>query len=243
MRATQNKAEDPARRKKCSNPLDRLDIVRREVKEGKSRREIAEELGCNEKTVRRDLKKLDLPPKQLAAIEAGDSAEKYLSQALLRETGVDWSARNKIARRRREDEKSGKHSRPLAQALLSWLSSKELTDHNTELVLGDAIRRSKPLSDGQRPAESGRFAEVVAPLERDPDPDRRLTSPEPDFLEQCATELLRGLLRVEPVQAIRQSALKIAITSVRGRGHWMDKLGTPQTKVDRERRRNLRGGK
>lgn len=71
MSGKQNKASDSARRKKCLKPDERLPIVARGKEAGKSNREIAKELNCDEATVRGDLKKLALPPEQLAAIRQG----------------------------------------------------------------------------------------------------------------------------------------------------------------------------
>lgn len=118
MSETQHRVADPALRNKCPKPDERLPIIIRGIEEGKSIRGIARELGCDDKTIARDLRKLVLPAEQFAAIQVGDSAEKYLNAALLRETGVDWNVRNKLGRRRRDDEKSGKHSDLLASALL-----------------------------------------------------------------------------------------------------------------------------
>ena len=219
---------------------ERLELVRRGFEQGKSRRKIANELGYDEKTIRRDLDKLDLPPEQLAAILEGDSAEKYLNAALLRETGIDWSARNKLGRRRREEEASGEHSDPLARALHGWLSTKELTNANLEIVLNDAKRMSEWLPDSQHRPESGTFGDVVGRVERNPNPDRRLTSPEPHFIDQCARALVVGLLRVEPVQVIRQAALNKALILVRARGSWIAQR--PQWKPELERTKSRRRG-
>jgi hypothetical protein len=208
MSQTQNRVANLVPKKKCPKPDERLPIILRGIEEGKSNRKIADELGCDEGTARFDRRKLALPPEEQAAIQSGDSAEKYLNAALLRETGIDRSARNKIGRRRREDAKTGKHSAALERALLGWLSSKLLTNSNTLLVLMDALSWSEPLLDGQPEAQGRKFGEVVAPLERDPHPDLRITPPEPSFIKRCVTELVRALIQVEPVQVIRLSALE-----------------------------------
>ena len=233
---------DRAQSKDRVKGAERLEIVRLGLEQGKSRRRIADELGYNEKTIRRDIAKLALPPEQLAAIQAGDSAEKYLNAALLRETGIDWSARNKLGRRRRQEEANGKHSDPLARTLLGWLSKKNLPNTSLEHVLNDAKRMSEWAPDSKYGPKSGIFGDVVGRVERDPNPDRRLTSPGPEFLNQCARGLVIGLLRVEPLQVIRQAALNKAVISVQARGHWMHR---PEWKRERditEARRIRRGG-
>lgn len=243
MSGTPNKVADPALRKKCPKPDERLPIIIRGIEEGKSIRGIAHEIGCDDKTIARDLRKLALPAEQLAAIQEGDSAEKYLNAALLQETGVDWNVRNKIGRRRREDDRDGRHSDALAQGLLGWLSTKSLTDCKTDLVLMNAIRWRPSPPDGLPNGKSRKFGELVAPVERDPYVDRRLTMPELNFIEQCATELARGLVRVEPVRAIRQSALRKAMQSVQSRPHWTDIPEWQDEKGKIAARRNRRGGK
>lgn len=243
MNPTLQKSVDNGQTRKLVKGFERWKIVRRGIEDGKSVRASARELGCDDHTVLRDLKILDLPPEQIAAIKQGDSAEKYLNEALLRETGIDRSARNKLARRRRDDEASGKHSGPLANDLLAWLSNKKLTNSDTELVLTEATHYSKSLADRQPTAETGRFEEVVAPLERKKEAGRLDKVGEPAFIEQCARKLVRALDRVEPVQVIRQAALRKAITSLRARGHWTDRPKMQQEKGNIAKRRNLRGGK
>ena len=152
-------------------------------------------------------------------------AEKYLNAALLRATGIDRSVREKLGRRRRDEEKKGKHSDSLAKAVLGWLTTKKLRDNNAERVLKDAKEISEPLPDSHAAAESGNFGYVVDRVERNKDSDWRLLSPEPDFMSRCARALVIGLLRVEPLQVIRQSALQKAIESVCARGRWTDGLG------------------
>ena len=144
MSGTQNRVADAARPKKCPKPDERLPIIMRGIEEGKSIRGIARELGCDDKTVSRDLDKLALPPEQLAAIQEGDSAEKYLNAALLRETG-DRLERQKQARKAspRQTRQAGSIVTSWRGALLGWLSTKDLTDLNAELVLNDAKRISE----------------------------------------------------------------------------------------------------
>jgi len=242
MSEAENKVADPVRRKKCPRPNERLPVILRGIEEGKSIRGIARELGCDDGTIRRDLRKLALPPEQLAAIQEGDSAEKYLNAALLRETGVDWNVRNKLGRRRRDEEKKGKHSDCLATAMLGWLSTKELTDWNTDMVLNEAKRMSERLEDSQAAAKSGTFGDFVEPVERNPNSDWWL-SREPDFISRCAGGLVIGLVGAEPLQVIRQSALDKAIESVRALGSWMDKLDCDLERANIAKRRDLRGGK
>jgi hypothetical protein len=152
MSQAENKVPAPARRKKCPKPAERLPIIIRGIEAGKSIRGIARELGCDDKTIARDLRKLALPAEQLAAIQEGDSAEKYLNAALLRKTGVDWSTRNKLGRRRRDDEKSGKHSDLLASALLGWLSTKNLSNSSIKVTLEHAKLISERLPDNRASA-------------------------------------------------------------------------------------------
>jgi hypothetical protein len=237
MSEKQNKVAELARRKKCPNPHDRLSTISRGIEEGKTNRQIARDLGCDEATVRRDLKKLALPPEQLAAIQEGDSAEKYLNDALLRQTGIDRRARDKIGRRRREDQESGKHSESLADALLDWLSTKSPSDSDIALVLKGAMSQSEFLTDGELIPVSRKFGHVVAPLERHPSLGYRRTATEPDFLDQCTRELVRSLVRVEPAQVVRQSALKKAKAKVDARGHWTDGLVSRSKKAEAEKDR------
>jgi transposase-like protein len=60
------------------SPAERLSRVREAVQQGKSKRAIARELGCDEGTVRRDIAKLQLPEDSLEAIEKGAPAEQFL---------------------------------------------------------------------------------------------------------------------------------------------------------------------
>ena len=62
-------------------PAERLEYVQRGLAQGKTQRAIARELGVDEGTVRRDLKKLQLPPQDLAKVQQGAAAEAFLRGA------------------------------------------------------------------------------------------------------------------------------------------------------------------
>jgi DNA-binding CsgD family transcriptional regulator len=243
MTEAQDRVAAAARLEKRLKPEERLPIIIRRISEGKSRRQVADELGCDESTVRRDLRRLALPVEQQAAIQDGAAAEIYLNQALLKKTGVDRRARNKISRRRREDRKTGKHSDPLAQDMLQWLSTASLTDSNAILVLSDATSQSQTLHDGPPKTKIARFRSLVSPVKHDPSSDYRFISPGPNFIERCSRELVRVLVQVEPAQSVRMAALEKALNAVRARGHWTDVLGSQTVRDNMSKRRDIRGGK
>ena len=143
MSGKQKQIADAARPKKCPKPDERLPIIRRRIEEGKSLRAISRELGCDDKTIARDLRKLALPPEQLAAILEGEWRRNTLMRLCSEKpvsTGAPETSWEGVADKRRL---AVSMVDPLARALLGWLSRKRLTNPNLELVLNDAKRMSR----------------------------------------------------------------------------------------------------
>ncbi len=191
----------------------RLGLVEQGVIDGKSQRQIARELGCDEGTVRRDLEILALPEDQVLAIRNGDSAEKYLRARRRQEAAERLRLRQQqIAAEQRtrlqEEKTSGIHSDETSKAVLDWLGSKELLPPDEERILEMVDRWSWRARDQQEfPCSDPK--EVFLICEHG--------SPPADMIERLnvyVTILTSALLLLAPELAIRDSAIKKASIAV-----------------------------
>ena len=192
----------------------RLDLVKHGLSAGKSKRKIADELGYDEKTVRRDIEKLSLPPDQLAAIQNGDTAEKYLNQARLKRTGKDQSAAARHRKRLATDKGSGIYSDAHASTVDDWLDAKGLSTPDREIVLKTLKRPEYARPDHNRTARAD-LAQLLATLERQKSAKRVA-----DNLNDCADVLNSALFHVEPIKAIRFTAIDKALKKIREAERW-----------------------
>ena len=99
----------------------RLAIVRQRLKEGRLQRPIALELGCNEGTVRHDIKILQFPADWVKRIENGEPAEPFLREAR------NAAARKEQQQRLQAETRTGQYSDEVAKEVLEWLMTKLLT--------------------------------------------------------------------------------------------------------------------
>ncbi len=187
----------------------RLDLVKRALAAGKSRRKIARELGYDEGTIRRDLKILALPEHQVLAIRNGATAEKFLRarrrQEAAEQRELRWQQAAEAQRIRLQEEKaSGINSDETAKAVLGWLMTKDLLPPDKEMILnmvdywswsaGD--QQVLPWTDPKR---------VFLSCERGRPPDEM-----GERLDFYVTILRSALFLLAPELAIRDSAIKKA---------------------------------
>ncbi len=99
---------------------ERLSIVRQGLKDGKLHRQIARELGCDEGTIRHDIKILQLPADWVKRIENGEPAEPLLRKARIA------AAREEQQQRLQAETQTGHHSDEIAKEVLNWLMTKPL---------------------------------------------------------------------------------------------------------------------
>ena len=193
----------------------RLPLIIEGQQQGKTGREIADDLGVDEKTVRNDLKTLTLPPEAQAAIQNGAPVEPYLRQAREQKAAEEArkhaekirNDREKLAQqhlaRIREDEATGKHSKRLAQSAVSWLRGKCITPA-IEQVLDIADRKSWGAGD-QIGVPRKDANEVFQALDRGPTPEEMRDQMD---LEYYARILTSALIALAPEKKIRNAAIK-----------------------------------
>ena len=174
---------------------DRIEHVRRGLAAGKSQRAIARELGCDEGTVRRDIKKLRLPASALALIQQGAPAEPFLYTVRRQKTLEEL-------RGRVEEEAANEcHSDAAAQAGLTYLQQKALFRADEVLIMDMVGRKLWPLGDivaSPRRNSSRTFAH----LDRDPLPADML-----ERIEHFVAVLMQGLWQIAPEKLIRERAI------------------------------------
>jgi transposase-like protein len=140
----------PPRSRKRFNAAERLELVQFGLEQGKSRRQMGRELGCDEATIRRDIKKLSLPEDQQAAIRKGDSAEKHLRQVRYEKTGIDELAVKRKKKRLTKETKTGGDSNDLAELVLDWLTRRGIETSREEILLLESVKAAnKKLPDRQ----------------------------------------------------------------------------------------------
>jgi len=115
--------------------LSRLEAVRQGIVAGKSFRQIARELNCDEKTVRRDNAKLRLPADKQQLILAGEACEPILiqqqqiAQAEERRRVALEAAQNR-QRLLAEERRSGSLSNALGDSIVAFLGMFDLLPAN-----------------------------------------------------------------------------------------------------------------
>jgi hypothetical protein len=224
-----------AQSKTRSRGAERLELVRRGRDQGKSNREIARDLGCDEGTVRRDLKKLRLPEDQLIAIQEGDPAEQYLDKARFEKTGIDQKVR-KIRRKRLLTEKvTGVPSDEAANAVSAWLVKKEPYTAVQQLLLKHVGQYCKNIPDRQRAPRSD-TAKVFALCEAG-----EMLKPSTDRADFHVRVLASALVHIAPEKLIRDSAIKKAQQAARTREPYPpEPAGWEKQRAVQRKRRRLR---
>lgn len=214
---------------------ERRELVRRGLAEGKSRRQIARELRCDEGTIRRDIATLSLPADNLVAIEEGDTVEKYLDEARSAKTGRNQKALKLRRKRSRAEKVTGIHSEDLSKAVLEWLSKKGLTNWNEEILLREVKEANQDFPDRQT-APRRDVAKVIAAFDRGELPDFM-----PDRINFYAKVLVSALLRTTPEQGIRKSAIDKALLKIRSQERRRPMTDRQRRQHDHEhQRRQLR---
>jgi len=181
--------------------IARLDLVRRAIAQRKSNRQIANEIGCDEATIRRDRKILHLPTEALELIRNGTAVDPLLKQDSVR-------IAEHLHRARAEEElNTARHSRFLADVILEWLSSFNLAPanllHAVNAVDNDSWYCNVAATNSavSRP-ELLRHIAAAKPLSAAP-----LETFE--VINYVGPWLLAWLLRAEPNRKIRAAALNI----------------------------------
>lgn len=200
----------------------RLELVASRRNQGRSTRAIAAEIGVDEGTIRRDLKVLELPPDDLAAIAKGEPAERYLRAAEAERAAREERARIEqaeeqrrahlaqiaagIAQRLGEETAAGCHSESLKQAIVEWFLAKQLPFGDPELILNTAELKSWNAGDLQQlPCQdSVAVLQLCESLQGPPPIDNweRI-----DFLSKV---LVRALVKLAPEREIRDRAIQKA---------------------------------
>lgn len=215
VKSTLNKNTDtkPDTRVRGAN---RRELVFRGVESGKSRRQIATELGVDEGTVRRDLRILLLPESCLTAILNGAEPEKYLRDARhqaaedakrLRLAEEKQAAENSKSQRLAEEKLNGCHSDALARLLLRWLDRKLSVEARAfeEQTLEIVGRANWRIGD-QLATPSPKPARTLALCSQGDEPSYM-----PDKIEFLASALLQALPLITPEWAIRYRAIDKAM--------------------------------
>jgi len=179
----------------------RLDLVRRAIAQRKSNRQIANEIGCDEATIRRDRKILHLPPEALESIRSGTAVDPLLKEDAIR-------VAEHIHRVRAQEElRTSRHSRFLADVILEWFSSFKLLPQDLLIAVAGVDRASSqyriPLSNGAvSRADLLRHIAATKTLVSQPSEPFAL-------IDYVSNWLLAWLLRAEPNEKIREAALAI----------------------------------
>jgi hypothetical protein len=179
---------------------DRLKVVFQGLMDGKSQRQIARDMGYDERTVRRDIAILNLPDVHLHAVLAGASPEQFLRAI---RTGEAADAQ---AGRIQEELETGCHSDKVAQAALDYLLDKPLCRANEEMIADLVERRDWERRSWQR-------ADLKSAPRRDP--KRAFRSCErgplprymPDQIEYLVRVILEALYKLAPESIIRLNAI------------------------------------
>ena len=184
------------------SPTERLKLVREGLQQGKSRRAIARELGCDEGTIRRDIAKLQLPEESIEAIEQGAPAEQFLRMSRLA------SAMLERDHRLEEELATGVHSDAVAEDVLTYLLEKELVRADEMMILDMVDRRIWKLRDVAVVARRNP-AQALAYCEGDNVPTYM-----PAAIEHYVDTLSRALPLIAPEKLIRDRAITKIKTAV-----------------------------
>jgi hypothetical protein len=162
--------------------------------EKKTNRRIAKELKCDESTIRREIKKMNLSLAETRLMREGHPAERFLRAAQASDTAR--RSQNRVEQER----VSGSHSTETAEIVLKWLCSKQLGQPDTMYVVQALEREFWPVGNSiERARVDG--AHTLASLE---------SSKEPTFvpyrIEYCLRVLRIALPRIAPEKLIRDNA-------------------------------------
>jgi hypothetical protein len=214
---------------------ERLELICRGLDEGKSQRKIADELGYDEGTIRRDLDKLALPNDQLIAIQNGDTAEQYLDKARFEKTGIDQKVLKIRRKRLRAEKATGVPSDEAEKVVSAWLIEKVPITRIQQLILHDVEGHSQDIPDQQRAPRSDTAA-LFSRFERGM-VDGRLT----ESINSQVNVLVSVLVHIAPEKAIRDAAIRKAQQEARRRApHPPDSPRRAIEKARQRKRRQLR---
>jgi transposase-like protein len=193
-----------------TNPaLIRLEAVRERILAGKSFRQIARELDCDEKTVRRDYKKLLLPADKQQLIFSGAACEPILrkQESIAKEQErrrVVVEAAQSRQRQLIEEKQSGVVSNLIRDSIFAFLAMYNLFPvQNLEII----NRAAKLCWDAGYLREDNRIADhhrAIALTMPGQAPGDRL------FLDVLIEWLFKWLIRVEPNRDIRDRGIDLA---------------------------------
>jgi hypothetical protein len=222
---------------------ERIELVRQGLEEGKSNGQLARELGFDEGTIRRDIKKLELPEDSLDAVKNGESAEQHLRAARFA------AAAQERETRLLEEKETGCHSNALAEHVLGFLMDKEFTSKHEEHILDKLDRQNWTSYDGAASARVDlpktllhcehvvlRELQEVREQEQLAEPNRRwaeyvkertkhraqhkpcrtgeFAEDMPSRLELCFRALAAALPLIAPERSIRDCAIAKAVRAV-----------------------------
>jgi transposase-like protein len=179
------------------SPVERLNHVRAGLQQGKSQRAMAKELGCDEGTIRRDLKKLRLADNHRTLVEQGASAEPFLR------TVRGEEALDELWWRVQEEANTGSYSDDVARAgLLYLMKQKDLVRANEVMIMDQVARNLWPLGDvvalpRRNPLKTFARCEVG-----------ELPSYMPERIEYYISTLTRALVQIAPEKLIREKAIE-----------------------------------
>lgn len=191
----------------CLTAIERLERVREGVIAGKAWRQMARELNCDEGTIRRDVKKLNLSAEQLEMLLNGAKAEPLLRDH--RQKKKQMAIKRKaetIARQRQllleEEARNGVLSEQLFLSIMKFLAQFPLWPADLLRILRVVEMRSWFEGDLREPAQYPDHEVAIA-----------VTSPMSvgqetyDIMTNVGNWLYRWLLKTEPKRAIRDSSL------------------------------------
>lgn len=180
--------------------VERRKIVDTELRGGKSRRQIARQLGCDEGTVRRDMKVLALPASELARAQRGMAVEPLLRRDRRRKERLQHIARAQ------EEQRSAAYSSSLAETVFEWLKSAPLFPVDALRVIGMADQRCwrAGMTFNQAAAPDADPADVIDNMQPGALPDDMAGR-----IEFYALWLERWLTRLEPNRDTRDRALRL----------------------------------
>jgi hypothetical protein len=190
-----------------TNPaLIRLEAVRERILAGKSFRQIARELDCDEKTVRRDYRKLLLPADKQQLIFSGAACEPILrkQESIAKEQErrrVVVEAAQSRQRQLIEEKRSGVLSNNVRDSVFDFLAKYDLFPIHKLEIIKLAARRCWDAGNLREDSRIGDHRTAMALTKPEQVPGDRL------FLDVLAEWLFRWLVRFEPNRDIRDRGI------------------------------------
>jgi transposase len=181
---------------------ERLSIVRRLRKEGKLQRQIARKLGCDEGTVRHDIRILQLPDEWVKRIENGEPAEPFLRKARTA------AARKEQQQRLQAETETGQYSDEVAKEVLAWLMTKLLTRADENMIM-EIVEQRMRRAGNLAVAPRRDAAKTLAFCGRGKPPSYM-----PEQIEFYANAILQALLLLAPEKLVRDNAIAKAAAAV-----------------------------